>query len=115
MTVTTATREEYIGHALEAAIRSRIKDRAWYRRNRSPFPWSDFERENDVALRELFEIRREAIRQHRAETERVEAAYRQLRAAHEAAEWAEAIATGQYSRLPDVPLADPVDHFAWPQ
>lgn len=80
MTVTTASREEYIGHALEAAIRSRIKDRAWYRRNRSPFPWSDFERDNDVALRDLFDIRREAIRQYRAERERVEAAYRQLRA-----------------------------------
>lgn len=107
--VVTATREEYLGHALEARIRSRVKDRAWYRHNRDILAWADYERENDVALRDLFAIRREAIRQFRAERVRVERAYREMRAAHEAAEWRESLRLGRYI---DLPLADAGDHYA---
>jgi hypothetical protein len=109
--IVTATREEYIGHGLEAAIRSRVQDRRWYRRNRDVFAWADFERENDVFLRELFEIRRDAIRQYRAERIRMEQAYRSMRAAHEAAEWRESVRLGEYV---DIPLADPGDIFVHP-
>ena len=44
--MTIARRQEFEGFALERAIRSRIKDRAWYRTNRLEHPWADLEREN---------------------------------------------------------------------
>ena len=100
-----ATRQEYEGHALEAAIRSRVKDRAWYRANRLEHPWSDLEQENDEALRTLLAIRREAIRQCRAETDRVERTYRELMAERDAAMWSESLRTGQY-------VVDPGNHYA---
>src|SRR5690348_6761495 len=106
--MSVASREEHIGLALEAAIRSRIKNRAWYRRNRAEYPWADYERENDRELRLLFSIRSEGRRAERFVRDMVD---RRARAAHEAAEWAESVRTGQYVTLPDVPLADPGDWF----
>lgn len=102
------TTAEHIGVALEAHIRSRISDRRWYRRNRDVYAWSDLERENDRELRLLFRVRSDARRQERAAADHL----RQMRAAHEAREWAESVSVGRYILLPDVPLAaDPGDHF----
>jgi len=108
MSLATAARQEYIGFALEANIRSRWKDRAWYRQNRSVYQWADLERENVVALRELLRVRRQAINTQRDMERRV----LEIRAAHEAAEWSESVSVGRYIYLPDVPLADAGDHFA---
>ncbi len=113
--VETASRSEYLGHALEAEIRSRIHSRRWYRHNRADHPWEDLERENALVLRELFRVRRDALRQYRSEQERVIRAWRAMAAAADAAmahQWAEAASTGRY--LPDVPLADPGDTFVYP-
>ena len=115
--VTTASREEYLGYALESEIRSRIHSRHWYRKNRTEHPWEDLERENTLILRELFRVRRDALRQFQSEQDRVTRAWREMKAAHDAVlagQWAEAVATGQY---PDVPLAmtpDPGDVFVYP-
>lgn len=108
MTVT-----EQITAALEAEIRERVKHRRWYRTHRETYNWPDLERENERALRLLFSVRRDGIREQR----RVDAAMRAHREAVEAAEWGEAARTGQY---PDVPLAarprteDPGDIFVYP-
>lgn len=104
------TRAQNIAEALEAEIRERVKHRSWYRRNRETYRWADLERENERALLLLFSVRRDGIRQERELD-------RQHRAAHEAREWAESVASGQYVTLPDVPLArteDPGDWFAYP-
>ena len=102
--MTIATRQEYVGHALEAAIRSRVQDRAWYRANKLTHPWADLEAENTEALRLLLGIRREAIRQYRAETARVERTYRELMAERDAAMWSESLRSGRY-------VVDAGDHF----
>ena len=78
--LTTATREEYVGHQLEAAIRERTMNRRWHRHHRrsdhsAACRMGDLERENNLVLRELFRIRRDALRLHRAEQARVKAAF----------------------------------------
>ena len=103
--MTIARRQEFEGFALERAIRSRIKDRAWYRTNRLEHPWADLERENREALRELLAIRREGIRLHREEQARVERTYREMMADRDAAMWAESVRKRAY-------VVDAGDHFA---
>lgn len=73
--VTTASREEYLGHALEAEIRSRVRAGREYRLHRPH--WSGYERDNELALRLLFSIRRDGLRMRAAERDRVDAAWRQ--------------------------------------
>mgnify|MGYP003509200012 CR=1 FL=1 len=104
--ITTATRAEYLGYALESEIRSRAAIRHWYRRHRDMLAWADLERENLLVLRELFRVRRDALRQYRASEAHTIRLYRELKAANDAA-WAAALAGDP---LPDVPLADAGDH-----
>lgn len=61
---------EYEGAALEEAIRDRIRTRSWYRQTGRKWGWLDLELVNTEALRVLFAVRREAIRNH-AEAERI--------------------------------------------
>lgn len=110
----TASREEYLGHALESEIRSRLHSRRWYQQHRDIFTWSDLERENDLILRELFRVRRDALRQYRLSEAHVIRAWRELKAEHDAA-WAAALNAAPGDPLPDVPLArlqDPGDWYA---
>lgn len=114
--VVTASRQEFIGHELEAAIRSRKADRRWYRANRHLSSMGDLERENALILRELIRLKWDAIRQYRVSEAHVIRAWRELKAANDAA-WAAALIAAPGDPLPDVPLArldDPGDHYAWP-
>lgn len=56
--------------AIEGRIRDRIRDRrVWYRSHPIGRSWSDLAALNDIALRELFAVRREAkrtLRSHQA-------------------------------------------------
>ena len=82
----TASRSEYLGHALEAVIRSRVRDRGWYRRHSHEehggglCRLDDLARENELLLRELFRVRREGLALHRAEDARLAAAWHRAQA-----------------------------------
>ena len=106
-TITTAGREEYLGHALEAAIRSRIADRRWYRTNRF-LGWRDYEAETNRELRLLFSVRRIGIVTHRDEERRIAATFAHTIAQFEAnmLEMAELMEADTLANgLPDVPVA----------
>lgn len=65
VTVEAAPREAYVAAALDAAIRARVVNRAWYRAHRSSFQsavWQEWERDNNIVLRQLLSVRREAMR-----------------------------------------------------
>ena len=93
--ITTATRAEFLGHALEQEIRERVNNRHWHRHHRAiphsdPCRMADLERENDRALRLLFGIRRDGLRMHREERARVVVAFRKIQADLAGAHWSEA-------------------------
>lgn len=111
MSVTTATREDCVAFALEAEVRSRVRSRSWYRANRTSYPWSDYERENDEALRLLLRIRRDGIRAYGTVRLHADRSLKAHRDAVEAAQWAASVAAGEYA---DAPLADPGDHHVYP-
>jgi hypothetical protein len=86
MTVQMASREEYLGHALQQAIREAEKDLHWARENRW-LGWADYERDVALRLRTLYRIRREGDANRSAEQRRLSRAYFERL---EAAQWSEA-------------------------
>lgn len=99
----TASREEYLGHALESEIRSRLHSRRWYRQHRDLSTMADLERENELVLREMFRVRRDALRQYRASE------------AHVIRAWREAMRNHGAQRMELLPATDdPGDIFVYP-
>jgi hypothetical protein len=74
MTVQMASREEYLGHALQLAIREAEKDLHWARENRW-LGWGDYERDAALRLRSLYRIRRDGDTRYAAEQGRLGRAY----------------------------------------
>jgi hypothetical protein len=85
MTVQMASREEYLGHALQTAIREAEKDLQWARENRW-LGWHDYERDVALRLRALYRVRRAGDDLRSAEQRRISRAWFERL---EAAQWAE--------------------------
>ena len=105
------TTEEFTGLALDARIRVLVTNRSWYRAHRETYPWRDLEADNADELRLLLRVRREGRKAQRAADRHWDRFQAEVRAAHDAAEWAASVSVGRYIILPDVPLADAGDHF----
>jgi hypothetical protein len=85
MTVQMASREEYLGHALQQAIREAERDLHWARENRW-LGWHDYERDAAFRLRSLYRIRRTGDALRSTEQRRIGRAYFERL---EAAQWSE--------------------------
>lgn len=83
-----ASREEYLGHALNAEIRRLVADRRRWRAQ----PWhttAEAAREADLYLRYLFSVRREGQRAFKADRVRLERAYTEIKDAMDRAQLAD--------------------------
>lgn len=94
--IESASRAEYVGFALEEAIRRKVATRRWYRRNRG-LAWDDWEHEANRELRLLFGVRREGIRRYQDQQRRLRRV------------WFEAVESAAWKRAELTP--DTGDHF----
>ena len=101
--IVTAEEAEFVGHALDHAIRETVKDLRWSRANQW-LGWGDYEREQRLTLRALFKVRRQGRKAYREHQAHIRRAYFE---ALENAQW-------QRANL-DRQLPDAGDHFGYPQ